>query len=234
MSVKSLNSETIELLRENFDSVRSNIERVSGEKKVTLLAATKTVDVDVINYAIDNLGLTDIGENRVQELIEKYDALHKNNVNLHFIGRLQTNKVKYIIDKVCLIHSLDSERLALEIEKQASKHSLVMDVLIEVNIANEASKGGILPSDAPRFLAFVDSLEHVNCKGVMVISPDCKDDDVYTQYFEKTTELSKELFGSREYVISMGMTDSYIPAVKCGSDIVRIGSGLFGKRNYNI
>ena len=234
MSVKSLNSETVELLKDNFDSVRSNIERVSGEKKVTLLAATKTVDVEIINYAIDNLELTDIGENRVQELIEKYDALHKNNVNLHFIGRLQTNKVKYIIDKVCLIHSLDSERLALEIEKQASKHGLVMDVLIEVNIANEASKGGILPSDAPRFLAFVDSLEHVNCKGVMVIPPDCKDDDVYTQYFEKTTELSKELFGSREYVISMGMTDSYIPAVKCGSDIVRIGSGLFGKRNYNI
>ena len=108
-----------------------------------------------------------------------------------------------------------------------------MDVLIEVNIANEVSKGGILPSELSGFLEFVDKLPHVKCKGVMVIPPDCKDDAVYTQYFEETSKLAKEIFAGREYVISMGMTDSYIPAVKCGSDIVRIGSGLFGKRNYN-
>ena len=118
--------EYLDIVSENLPRIRAEVEEY-GKGKATLLAATKTVPVDVINYAIDHLGLTCIGENRVQELLEKYDALHKDNLDIHFIGRLQSNKVKYIIDKVSLIHSVDSEKLAREINRQAEKHGIVMD-----------------------------------------------------------------------------------------------------------
>ncbi|MBR4881517.1 MAG: YggS family pyridoxal phosphate enzyme, partial [Clostridia bacterium] len=119
---------------------------------VTLLCATKTVPAEVINYATQELGVTDIGENRVQELLSKYDELEKENVNIHFIGSLQTNKVKYIIDKVCMIHSVDSVKLAAEIDRQAKKHNKIMDVLVEINIGEEENKGGIAPDELDSFL----------------------------------------------------------------------------------
>jgi len=232
MSIKLLTNETIDQLKKNFEDVRSNMDRASIGKDVTLLAATKTVDPEIINYAIDELGLTDIGENKVQELLSKYDSMHLDKVNLHFIGRLQTNKVKYIVDKVCLIHSVDSLRLASEIEKQSAKRGIVSSVLIEVNIAAEESKGGLLPQELPEFLDMLKQFSHVCCKGLMVIPPDCRDDEKYTQYFKKTKEVAERVFTDITPIISMGMTDSYVPAIKCGADIIRVGSGLFGKRDY--
>ncbi len=233
MSIKSLNDEDVRSLENNFSRVRENIRSVSeAGREVTLLAATKTVDVDVINYAIDNLGLTDIGENRVQELLSKYDRYHLENCRLHFIGRLQTNKVKYIIDKVSMIHSLDSEKLAKEIEKQASAHGITMPVLIEINVGNEESKGGISENDAESFLAFLKTLPHVAAKGIMVIPPDCRDDRLYERYFKTAKSIADRLFPKEEPILSMGMTDSYIPAMRSGSNLVRIGSGLFGLRDY--
>lgn len=234
MSIKLLTDETINTLKHNFESVRSNISKAQTGKSVTLLAATKTVDVQIINYAIDNLGLTDIGENKVQELISKYDQLHLENVNVHFIGRLQTNKVKYIVDKVCLIHSLDSMKLAQEIEKQAAKRGIVCAVLVEVNIAAEESKGGILPHELKDFVSQLKEFSHIDCRGVMVIPPNCNDEEKYSEYFSKTRELADLVFTEFQPIVSMGMTDSYIPAIKCGADVVRVGSGLFGKRDYQV
>jgi pyridoxal phosphate enzyme (YggS family) len=234
MSIKLLTDETINQLNYNFENVRRNMRDASVGKDVVLLAATKTVDAEIINYAIDELGLTDIGENKVQELLSKYDSLHLDKVNLHFIGRLQTNKVKYIVDKVCLIHSVDSLKLACEIEKQAAKHGIVSNVLVEVNIAAEESKGGIMPSELGDFLKQIKQFSHVNCQGIMVIPPDCKSEEKYTEYFTKTKELADAEFTDFKPIISMGMTDSYVPAIKCGADIIRVGSGLFGKRDYQI
>ena len=131
-----------------------------------------------------------------------------------------------------MIHSLDSERLALEIEKQAAKHSRVIDVLIEVNVGDEASKGGVTPSELESLLAFTDKLEHVRCRGIMVIPPSFCDGDQYTEYFTYAADLARNVFGEREFVLSMGMSDSYVPAVKFGSDIIRVGSSLFGERDY--
>lgn len=234
MSIKLLTEESVELLKGNFKRVREDMEKASVGKSVTLLAATKTVDPEIINYAIDNLGLTDIGENKVQELISKYDKLHLENVNLHFIGRLQTNKVKYIVDKVCLIHSVDSIKLAEEIEKQSAKRGIVSSILVEVNIAAEETKGGIKPEELQLFLKQLEAFSHIDCRGIMVIPPDVHDDMKYSEYFARTRELADRTFTDFDPIVSMGMTDSYVPAIKCGADIIRVGSGLFGKRDYQV
>jgi hypothetical protein len=238
MLEKSLiSSETADFLKENFSRVRDNISRASGGREVTLLAATKTVSPENINYAIDHLGLTDIGENRVQELMTKYDSIHHEKVNVHFIGRLQANKVKYIVDKVCLIHSLDSLGLAAEIEKQASKIQKVMDVLVEVNIGGEASKGGISPVMLESFWDSLAIYPHIRPCGIMVIPPAESGHMEYMQIFRKTYSIyldicRKKLHNVERPILSMGMSDSYVEAVECGSDLVRIGSALFGKRSY--
>ena len=205
---------------------------------ITLLAATKTVPADCINYAIDHLGLTDIGENRVQELLEKYDDLHKENVRIHFIGRLQTNKVKYIADKVCMIHSLDSAALAAEIEKQCAKRERMMDVLIEINLADEASKGGIAPDLAEGFLQGLSAYPHLRPRGIMVIPPAVTDRNAIVGYFTRAKEIFDRLSAAGLFapdapaVLSMGMSDSFEEAAACGSTLVRVGSALFGKREY--
>lgn len=228
--------EYIELVKENLPRVREEMARYQNGE-VTLLAATKTVPVEAINYAIDELGLTDIGENRVQELLEKYEALHKEKVRIHFIGRLQTNKVKYIIDKVCLIHSVDSERLAAEIDRQAKKHGLVMDILVEVNIGREASKGGILPENLASFLDTLAAYTNLRTVGLMSIPPAEATEEESAEYFAQTYQifidiLQKKLHNISKYVLSMGMSDSYVEAIKAGSNLVRLGSALFGKRHY--
>lgn len=229
----------IDILSENLPIVRKSIEdHKRAGQSVTLLAATKTVPVEVINYSIDTLGITCIGENRVQELLEKYDALHKDNVSIHFIGRLQTNKVKYIIDKVSLIHSVDSLRLAREIDRQANKHGLVMDILIELNIAAEESKGGILPEEFDGFFEEIASLSAIRPVGLMVIPPATATKEETFEYFTRTYQFfvdfcEKKMHNNIDtYILSMGMSDSYADAVSCGSNLVRIGSAIFGKRNY--
>ena len=149
------------LLAENFARLEENIKKYAKDgKKPLVVAATKTVDAKTINYAAENLGLTDIGENRVQELISKYDELDKDRLNIHFIGHLQKNKVKYIVGKVCLIHSLDSWELAKEIEKQSAKLGVVSDVLVEVNIGAEENKSG---ADASQVAELVEKIKKAPC-----------------------------------------------------------------------
>ena len=228
--------ESLDILTENLPRIKREVEEY-GKGKATLLAATKTVPVDVINYAIDHMGLTCIGENRVQELLEKYDALHKDGVEIHFIGRLQTNKVKYIIDKVSLIHSVDSEKLAREINRQAEKHGIVMDILVEVNVGREESKGGIYPEDLSMFLDILETYPHIRTVGLMAIPPADATCEETTNYFQQTYQifvdiLQKKLHNIDRYVLSMGMSDTYKEALECGSTVVRVGSALFGKRHY--
>ncbi|MBQ3065736.1 MAG: YggS family pyridoxal phosphate-dependent enzyme [Clostridia bacterium] len=206
---------------------------------VTLMAVTKTVDADRINAAIEQGGIRCIGENRVQELCEKYPYLHLDGVSVHLIGTLQSNKVKYIIDKVDMIHSLDSLTLAKEIEKQAAKHNRMMDCLIEINIGEELSKGGIAPTEDALF-SFYDeaaAFPHIRIRGVMTIAPNSGDNEQYHRHFSKTKDLFDRLCREKlpadrdwEPVLSMGMSGSFEEAIRCGSHIVRVGSGIFGAR----
>lgn len=241
MSEKSsISPEEAEKLTARFAEVRAKIEAASGGRAVTMLAATKTVSAEKINYAIDHLGLDCIGENRVQELLEKYDALHKENLRIDFIGRLQTNKVKYIVDKVDMIHSVDSIRLAEEIDRRAAKIGKVMNILVEVNVGREESKGGILPEELPAFLGSLDALEHISTCGMMVIPPKIGENDPPEKYFAESFQIFLDIFckkyhnNKRPPILSMGMSDSYEIALQNGSDLVRIGSALFGNRNYPV
>ena len=202
--------------------------------EITLVAVTKTHTADEINEAID-AGATDIGENRVQELLEKYDSVKP--VSWHLIGHLQTNKVKSIIDKVVMIHSVDSLRIAEEINKRAAAAGLVMDILIEINSANEASKTGI---DASELEALADEIaakcSNVRICGIMCIPPREEDARPYfkqaKELFDrmKLWDLPKERFAPT--VLSMGMSGDFETAIEEGSTIVRVGSSIFGPRNY--
>ena len=218
-------------------SVKESIEKIrAGIGDAVLMAATKTVPVEVINYAITECGLTDIGENRVQELLSKYDALQKDKVNLHFIGTLQPNKVKYIVDKVCLIHSLDSVKLAEEISKRSLKIGTVTDCLCEINIGSEEAKGGIEEGLAEEFIRSVAALSGIRIRGIMVIGPHCENVNDYIPFFDRTKALFDDLSGkgllSDSPILSMGMSDNYYLAVKHGSTLVRPGSAIFGARKY--
>ena len=201
---------------------------------VTLMAAIKSADVEEINYLHGVLGVTHVGENRVQQLLERYDKLDREGLSIHFIGTLQTNKVKYIIDKVDMIQSLDSEKLAREIEKQASKVGRVMDVLIEINSGSEISKSGIEPEDTEVFARRVVSGDypHIRLRGFMTMAPKSTEEE-YRTIFGRTRKLCEGIWERLGYtepmVMSMGMSESYIPAAAEGSTMVRVGRGLFIK-----
>lgn len=202
--------------------------------EVTLLAATKTVDADSVNYAVER-GIEFIGENRVQELLSKYGALKP--VHKHFIGHLQTNKVKDIIDKVEMIESVDSLRLAEEISKQALKKNISIDVLLEINIGQEESKSGFAPEEAEEAVQRVSQLDGICVKGLMAIPPFESDPEDARKYFQKMHKLfidirDKKIDNSNICVLSMGMSDDFDIAVEEGATLVRIGSALFGKRIY--
>lgn len=226
----SIDEQTKKQIKENLQTIFSSIEN----KNVTLMAATKTVPAEVINYAISECGLKNIGENRVQELLEKYDRLKLDGVNLHFIGTLQPNKVKYIIGKVSLIHSLDSVKLAEEISKRSCSSGTVTDVLCEINIGNEDSKGGIPETEAKSFIKSVSHLKGLRIRGIMVIGPFCENKNDYIPFLKKTKKLFDELVCEKlfedEPILSMGMSDNYDLAVECGSTLIRPGSAIFGKR----
>ena len=233
-----LSSEYKASIAENLSNVKKRIAAAEGKgQEVTLLLATKTVSAEAINYATRELGVTDIGENRVQELLEKYDELEKENVNIHFIGSLQTNKVKYIIDKVCMIHSVDSLKLAAEIDRQAKKHNKVMDILVEINIGEEDQKGGIAPSEIEDFLTELTAFENIRVRGLMTIAPFWCEKSDYQKYFTKTYQffidiLPKKIHNIYKPVLSMGMSDSFETAIECGSTLVRLGTVVFGRREY--
>jgi len=219
-----------------YPEIKANIEKIRSEAGgAELLLATKTVDCDRIEYAVRECGVKYIGENRVQELLEKYDRLKDLPCELHFIGTLQKNKVKYIIDKVSLIHSVGSLSLCEEIDRQAAKRNIVMNVLCEVNIGEEENKSGFLPDEAAEAYEKMRSFAHVNPVGMMTMAPVCENKTDYLKYFTKTYRLFidnciKKVDNIYKPILSMGMSDSYREAVQCGSTMIRVGSAVFGKR----
>ncbi len=218
--------------------VAESIRRIKQELggRARLLAATKTVPPEMINFAIEQ-GIDLIGENRVNELLEKYEFIDRDKVELHFIGALQTNKVKYIIDKVDMIQSVDRESLALEIERQAAKIGKVMPILAEVNIGKEESKSGVAPESAIEFCRFLQTLPHVKLCGLMAIPPKSEKNGGNSKYFSEMRKIfidisSINVDNSNMEILSLGMSDDYLDAVECGSNLVRVGSSIFGKRIY--
>lgn len=228
-----------EIFDENYKIIKDNIAsaaQASGRKPedIIILAATKTVDTDTINYAV-NKGIKFIGENRVQEFLGKYEDLAP--VRKHFIGHLQKNKVKYIIDKVEMIESVSSLALAEEISKQAVKNSLKMNVLLEVNIGKEESKSGFVEEEVSDAVYKIAEMPGICVKGLMAIPPVCTDIGGNSKYFYKMHKLfidirGKKIDNSNMDFLSMGMSGDYKEAVLRGANIVRIGTALFGERNY--
>ena len=215
------------------EGIREAAEKAGRDPaEITLLAATKYASAEQMN-ALPKLGVHDVGENRVQALLEKWDALDKENLRVHFIGSLQKNKVKYIADKVCMIHSLDSVELAREIDKQCKKHGRVMDVLVEINCAREENKGGVAPEDAEALCLALAEFEHVRLRGFMTMAPKSPEKAQYYKYFSETFALCLDIWTKKLHnidipmIMSMGMSDSYDVGIACGSTLVRVGSGLF-------
>ncbi|MBQ9804982.1 MAG: YggS family pyridoxal phosphate-dependent enzyme [Clostridia bacterium] len=199
---------------------------------VTLLAAIKYTDAEHVNYLHRVLGIHDVGENRVQQLLERWDALDREGMRIHFIGKLQSNKVKYIIDKVCMIHSLDSHSLAREIEKRAAQHGIVMDVLVEINSGREESKSGLAPEEVVEFCRSLSQYPHICLRGFMTMAPKCEKNEEYRKYFQETSQQcldiwQKKLHNIGRPILSMGMSGSFVPAIEEGASIVRIGRALF-------
>lgn len=227
-------------IEQNLGIIVRNIDcackKVKRNNDVILLAATKMNDAHRINFAVSK-GLNYIGENKVQELLDKYDDIDKENVTIHFIGHLQSNKVKYIIDKVDMIQSLDSLSLAKEIDKQAKKHGIVMKVLVEINAENEESKSGVSLENLETFLEEVSKFENIKVMGLMSIPPIMTDEDTQRKIFKKIYKIyvdisQKNIHNISMVYLSLGMSDDYHIAIEEGANIVRVGTALFGKRNY--
>ena len=216
-------------------SIEYNLKEIkkSIPKNVTLVAVSKTKPLEDINKAYE-LGQRDFGENKVQELIDKEEALPKD-IRWHFIGNLQTNKVKYLVNKVYLIHSLSSKKLLEKIESEFSKNNTIANLLIQINIGKEESKGGIFEEDLNDFIIEVEKCSNVKVKGLMAIIPKGNDDE-NRFYFKKMKKIFDDL-SIKSYknitmeVLSMGMTHDFKIALEEGSNLVRIGEGIFGKRN---
>ena len=229
-------------IRDNIDSIYRSIRDICGSKgrdpeSITLIAVTKTIDPVRINYAVE-YGINNIGENKVQEITAKYENI-EGNVKWHLIGHLQTNKVKYIIDKVALIHSVDSIDLAEEISKRATKAGIVKDVLVQVNVAQEDTKFGIDYKDTEDFVRQLSGLTGIRVKGLMTIAPYSEDAELVRPVFRQLKEMydtlaAADIANVEMKYLSMGMTNDYKVAIEEGSNMVRIGTGIFGARNYNI
>jgi len=228
------------MLKEQLLNVESEITKAcerSGRNRneVTLIAVSKTKPVETLREAYD-LGVRVFGENKVQELIDKYEVL-PNDIKWHMIGHLQRNKVKYIIDKVKCIHSVESLRLAETIEKEASKHDRTIDILVEVNVAGEDSKFGLSPEEVPSFVEEIAKFTHLRIKGLMTIAPFVDNPEENRPVFKALKKLSvdiaaKNIDNVSMNVLSMGMTNDYQVAIEEGATMVRVGTGIFGERNY--
>lgn len=218
--------------------IKQNIEELKSKipEEVKLLAVSKTKPLEELEEAYI-AGMRDFGENKVQELVKKSENFH-DDVRWHFIGQLQSNKVKYLVDKVYLIHSLGSFSLLKEIEKVYGKADKVANALIQINIGKEESKSGILEEDLYGFIEEIERCNHVSVKGIMVIIP-IGDEESNRKYFRRTKEIFDEL-KEKKYInitmeiLSMGMTHDFMTAIEEGSNLVRIGTGIFGERNYNV
>ncbi|WP_296584468.1 YggS family pyridoxal phosphate-dependent enzyme [Ruminococcus sp.] len=221
---------------ENYKRICDNVENArakyrSSDEKIDIMAVTKTVAPEKINFAIEQ-GITLLGENRVQEYLSKKDSYIKT-AQVHMIGRLQTNKVKYIINEVSMIQSVDNIKLAKEINRLAAKNDRTMDVLLEINIGDEASKSGVAEEGLDELIYETAQLENVRIKGLMAIPPvGCGEDmfDRMHSIFLRVKERSVPNVSME--ILSMGMSGDYELAIKHGSNLVRIGTALFGARNY--
>lgn len=230
------------MILENIKQVEENIikscEKVGRDpKEVTLIAVSKTKPYTAIEEALPS-GVLDYGENKVQELTEKYEILPKD-IRWHMIGHLQRNKVKYLVGKVELIHSVDSLRLANQIETEFAKKNEIANILIEVNMANEESKFGITSETTEQLVREISKLEHIRIKGLMTIAPYTDNPETNRVYFSNMKKLSvdieeKNIDNVSMNVLSMGMTGDYQVAIEEGATMVRVGTGIFGERNYNI
>ena len=235
MSEKLL-TETALNVRDTFENISKAAEKAGRDpSEIRLMAVTKTVAPEKINSAIKS-GCDLLGENKVQELLEKYEFYDKS-AEIHFIGRLQTNKVKHIVDKVSMIESVDSIKLAEEIEKRCAKIDKIMDILLEVNIANEESKGGFSPDEVVAISEKINDFPHLRLRGLMTIGRFGAEIEETRQYFEKMRALlvdikNKNIYNIYINVLSMGMSSDYELAVSEGATIVRVGRGLFGERKY--
>lgn len=221
--------ENLKLIRENVGEAAEKCCRKAED--IRIMAVTKTVAPEIVNHAIE-LGLDLLGENRVQEYLSKAEAYSP--AEVHFIGGLQTNKVKYIIESVSMIQSVDSLKLGTEIDRLAAKHGRVMDILCEVNIGGEESKGGVAPDKLRELIAQLAQLKNIRIKGLMTIPPPSQSDIFLGRMQELYNDLrDNKIEGADMQVLSMGMTHDYAEAVKYGSTLVRIGTGLFGARDYS-
>ena len=228
------------MLKENLANVEKNIEQACknagrNRNEVTLIAVSKTKPVEMLQEIYDE-NIRDFGENKVQELCSKMEQL-PSDIHWHMIGHLQRNKVKYIVGKVELIHSVDTYRLAEEINIQAKKQNVIVPILVEVNIAHEESKFGISAEDAILLVEEISRLENIRIKGLMTIAPYVENPEDNRLYFRKIKQLSvditnKNIDNVSMEILSMGMTGEYMVAIEEGATMVRVGTGIFGERNY--
>lgn len=220
-------------IRENYEIIRENIDKAMAladrRDEVRLMAVTKTVPPERVNFAI-GLGIGLLGENRVQEYLEKRGSYEE--AEVHFIGGLQTNKVKYIIDKVSMIHSVDSLRLAEEINRRAEQTGRIMDILAEINIGGEDSKGGVSAEETKGFCGEISRLSNIRLRGLMTIPPANCGEEIFARMQELFEDVRASHVGEPFDTLSMGMSGDYQTAIKYGATIVRIGSALFGQREY--
>jgi len=230
------------MLLDNLKDVEERIQAAcdrSGRKRedVLLVAVSKTKPVEMIEEVM-TAGIVDFGENKPQELRDKYEVLPKN-LRFHMIGHLQTNKIKYVIDRVVLIHSIDSIHLAEAVNAEAKKHNRIMPVLVEVNVAQEESKSGFLVEKAENAIREIAKLSNIRVEGLMTIAPFVENAEENRQYFVKLRKLSvdiaaKNIDNVTMHHLSMGMTGDYEVAIEEGATMVRVGTGIFGERNYQI
>ena len=230
------------MLLDNLNDVEKRIQAAcnrSGRKReeVLLVAVSKTKPVAMIEE-IMAAGIVEFGENKPQELRDKYEVLPKN-LHFHMIGHLQTNKIKYVIDRAVLIHSIDSIRLAEAVNAEAKKHDRIMPVLVEVNVAQEESKSGFLVEETEEAIRKIAKLSNIRVEGLMTIAPFVENAEENRQYFVKLRKLSvdiaaKNIDNVTMHHLSMGMTGDYEVAIEEGATMVRVGTGIFGERNYQI
>ena len=230
------------MLADKLNLVKKNIEEACdtagrSPQEVTLIAVSKTKPVEMLKEAYD-AGARVFGENKVQEIVDKYDQM-PSDVQWHMIGHLQRNKVKYVVGRAALIHSVDSVRLAEAIDQEAEKKGIVMPVLVEVNVASEESKFGVRVEECADFIENIAKMEHISVEGLMTIAPFVENAEDNRKYFAKLRELSvdisaKNIDNVNMRDLSMGMTGDYEVAIEEGATMVRVGTGIFGERNYNL
>jgi len=231
------------MIRENIAAIRAKMADAAmacgrDPKDILLCAATKMNDAEAVKEAVRG-GVDCCGENRVQELVQKQPLGAYDGVPVHFIGHLQTNKVKQVVGKVDLIQSVDRLPLLEAIEKEAAKQALVQNILLEINIGNEESKSGFTPEEAKALCAEMSRFPHCHVQGLMAIPPICVEEQGNSKYFTEMYQIFVDIRGKKYdnvdmVCLSMGMSDDYADAIACGSTMIRVGTAIFGARNYNV